>query len=88
MQMRDPSPNSDAIVGKPIALFNASPRAVHAQASLIEIVMTMVGRIVPEASLTISLLGKSLDATEITADAEILEQVKAAILAFVIAIAP
>ncbi|MGB3755280.1 MAG: hypothetical protein WBA07_02765 [Rivularia sp. (in: cyanobacteria)] len=39
-------------MGKAIALFNASPRAIHAQASLTEIVTTMAGRIVPEASIT------------------------------------
>lgn len=37
-------------VGKPIALFNASPRATYAQASLSEILTVMAGRIVLEAS--------------------------------------
>jgi chromate reductase, NAD(P)H dehydrogenase (quinone) len=70
-------------VDKPIALFNASPRAIHAQASLTEIVTTMAGRIVPEASITVSLLGKNLDATGIVADPEISSEVKAAMVAFV-----
>jgi chromate reductase, NAD(P)H dehydrogenase (quinone) len=43
--------------------------------------------IVPEALLTISLLGKNLDAAGIVADAEISSQVKAAIGTFVTAIA-
>lgn len=35
--------SGEEFVGKPIALFNASPRAIHAQASLTEIVTTMTG---------------------------------------------
>jgi chromate reductase, NAD(P)H dehydrogenase (quinone) len=76
----------EEFVGKPIALFNASPRAIHAQASLTEIVTTMAGRIVPEASLTVSLLGKNLGAIEIMDESKISAQIKAAILALVIAI--
>jgi chromate reductase, NAD(P)H dehydrogenase (quinone) len=44
--------SSEEFVGKPIALFNASPLATHAQASLTEILTTMAGRITPEASIT------------------------------------
>ncbi len=72
--------------GKPIALFNASPRAIHAQASLIEIVTTMAGRIVPEASITVSLLGRNLDAAGIVGDFEMSKEVRGAIAAFTIAI--
>ncbi|MBW4471495.1 MAG: NAD(P)H-dependent oxidoreductase [Stenomitos rutilans HA7619-LM2] len=78
--------SGEEFVGKPIALFNASPRAIHAQASLTEIVTTMAGRIVPEASITVSLLGKKLDAGEIVADSEVSSEVKNAIVAFAIAI--
>ena len=73
-------------VNKPIALFNASPRAVHAQASLIEIVTTMAGQLIPEASITVSLLGKNLDATGIVTDSEVSSEVQSAIAAFVAAI--
>ncbi|MDF5726788.1 MAG: NAD(P)H-dependent oxidoreductase, partial [Rhizonema sp. PD38] len=59
--------SGEEFIGKPIALFNASPRAIYATASLTEIVTTMAGRIVPEACLTISLLGKNLDAAGIFA---------------------
>jgi chromate reductase, NAD(P)H dehydrogenase (quinone) len=75
--------SGEEFVGKPIALFNASPRAIHAQASLTEIVTTMAGRIIPEASITVSLLGKNLDAAGIAADLEISSAVKAKIAAFV-----
>lgn len=78
--------SGEEFVGKPIALFNASPRAIHAQASLTEIVTTMAGRIVPEASITVSLLGKNLDATGIVHDLEISSELQAAIVAFATAI--
>lgn len=78
--------SGEEFVGKPIALFNASPHAIHAQASLTEIVTTMAGRIVPEASITISLLGKNLDATGIVDDTEISSKLQAAIVAFATAI--
>ncbi len=67
-------------VGKPIALFNASPRATHAQAALIEIMTTMAGRIVPEACIAVPLLGRKLDAAAIAADPEIAQAVQGAIL--------
>lgn len=76
----------EEFVGKPIALFNASPRAIHAQASLTEIVTTMAGRIVPEASITVSLLGKNLDPTGIVNDLEISSELQAAIVTFATAI--
>lgn len=78
--------SGEEFVGKPIALFNASPRAIHAQASLTEIATTMAGRIVPEASITVSLLGKNLDAADIVNDSEISSKVRVAIVAFVTAI--
>ena len=42
----------------PVGLLNASPRAVHAQAALAEIITTMHWQIVPDASATIPLAGK------------------------------
>jgi chromate reductase, NAD(P)H dehydrogenase (quinone) len=78
--------SGEEFVGKPIALFNASPRAIHAQASLTEIVTTMAGRIVPEASITVSLLGKKLDVDGIVADPEISDELETAIISFANAI--
>ena len=78
--------SKEEFVGKPVALFNASPRAIYAQASLIEIITTMAGRIVPEASITVSLLGKNLDAAGIVADPEISSTLQAAIISFANAI--
>lgn len=78
--------SGEEFVGKPIALFNASPRAIHAQASLTEIITTMAGRIVPDACITISLLGKNLDAAGIVANPEISGELQAAIMSFAHAI--
>lgn len=73
-------------LGKPIALLNASPRATHAQASLTEIVTVMTGQIIPEASITVPLLARNLNATGIVADPEIASALQAAIAAFITAI--
>ena len=78
--------SGEEFVGKPIALMNTSPRAIHAQASLAEIVTTMAGRIVPEASITVALLGKKLDAAGIVADPEISDELETAIISFANAI--
>lgn len=78
--------SGEEFVGKPVVLFNASPRAIHAQASLTEIVTTMAGRIVPEASITIPLLGRNLDAAGIMADPGISGQLQSAIVSFANAI--
>ncbi|MCX5964782.1 MAG: hypothetical protein NT070_17080 [Cyanobacteria bacterium] len=54
-----------------IALFNASPHAVHAQASLLEILTTMSGRVVPKACITVPLMGQNLDTKGIVNDRDI-----------------
>ena len=74
--------SGEEFVGKPVALFNASPRATYAQAALTEIVTAMAGRIVPEASITVALLGKNLDAAGIVADAKTFGELQAAIRSF------
>ncbi len=60
---------SETFAGKPTALINTSPRAFHAQASLREILSTMAARLIPEASVSISLTGKVVTADDILADA-------------------
>jgi chromate reductase len=70
--------------GKPIALFNASPRASDAQAALRLVLTTMSGRVIDEASIAVALLAKSRDAEAIAADPDmrpILERGLAALLA-------
>ncbi|MHB1333687.1 MAG: NADPH-dependent FMN reductase [Sulfuriferula sp.] len=51
----------ETFVNKPVALFNTSPRAVHAQASIREILTTMSARIVEAASISLPILGSWLD---------------------------
>ena len=67
------------VVGKPVALWNASPRAAHAQASLREIVATMSGRLVEGAALEITLLGR--DAEAVLAEPGVAERLGAALAA-------
>jgi NAD(P)H-dependent FMN reductase len=49
------------IVEKPVALINASPRATHAQASLVETLRTMSAHIVADVALPTSITGRALD---------------------------
>lgn len=77
---------SGELVNKPVALLNASPRATYAQESLIEIISTMDGRIVTEASVTLPLLGRGLDEAGIVADVDISRLLRSALVAFVEAI--
>lgn len=78
---------AEEFVGKPVALFNASPRASHAQASLIEVITTMSGRIIPEAAATVQLLGAHLDEAAIVAHPQIANAVRMALENFARAIA-
>ena len=61
----------EAFVNKPVALLNASPRAIHAQASLKETISVMSALIVEEASVTVPILGSRLDETGIVSHPEI-----------------
>jgi NAD(P)H-dependent FMN reductase len=59
---------SNELTGKPVALLNASARASHAWTSLAETLTTMAARVVQDASITVSLDGRRLDAKGIAAD--------------------
>jgi len=71
------------ILCKPIGLLNASPRAVHAQASLVEILRTMAAEVVPEAQVSVPLLGRNLHAAAIVADPELAMRLRGALTALV-----
>jgi chromate reductase, NAD(P)H dehydrogenase (quinone) len=73
--------------GKPVALFNTSPRATHAQAHLRETLRTMSARLVEEACIALPLLGRDLDHTGIAADSVLAGQIRVAITTFAQAIA-
>lgn len=77
---------SGEFVNKPVALINASPRAIHAQASLTETLTVMTASLVAEASITVPLLGKTLDEDGIVSNPEISEALRSAIVAFARAI--
>jgi NAD(P)H-dependent FMN reductase len=78
----------EEFVYKPVALFNASPRSRHAQESLMETVKTMSGRLVPEASIDVPLLGRNLDERGIAEDPELSAAVRGALIQFARAIDP
>jgi len=68
--------------GKPVALFNASPRADHAQAALRLTLETMAARMIDEACLTLPLLSRPLDAAGIAADPALARLLRDALGAF------
>jgi NAD(P)H-dependent FMN reductase len=78
--------SGEEFVGKPVALFNTSPRANHAYAALKETITVMSARIVNEASICVALLGTQLDAAGIVAHPEISRAVRKSIVDFTHAI--
>ena len=77
---------SGELVDKPVALLNASPRSTYAQASLRETVTVMSGRLVEEASVTVHLLGKNMNETDIVSDQDMSSILGASLEAFANAI--
>lgn len=69
------------LTGKPVALINASGRAVHAQAALAEIIVTMGWTIVTEASPTIPISGKDHTLATIIGKPELAQAIVAALSA-------
>ena len=73
---------SGEFVGKPVTLFNATPRGTYAIASLTETLTVMMARVVAEASITLQLLWKPVTAGQITADPEMAAVVRSALESF------
>jgi chromate reductase len=71
---------------KPVAIINLSPRATHAHASLVEIMTTMSAVVVPEASVSLPVMGRNLDESGMLADPDITRPLRAALEAFALAI--
>jgi chromate reductase, NAD(P)H dehydrogenase (quinone) len=69
-------------VAKPVAVFNASPRAQHADTALRLTLTTMSGRLIEAASISVALLGRNLDAAGIVADAELSSALRRALQSF------
>jgi NAD(P)H-dependent FMN reductase len=70
---------SGELVDKPIALINASRRAIHAWTSLRETLTVMSARVIAAASITIPLDGRALDANGIVRDAELSRALRSAL---------
>ncbi|WP_196487937.1 NADPH-dependent FMN reductase [Burkholderia pseudomultivorans] len=69
--------------GKPVALFNTSPRASAAQAALKMVLETMSATLVHESCVTLQLLGKQTDPCAIANDPVSGEILRKALRAFV-----
>lgn len=62
---------SGELIDMPIAIINASARATHAWASLAETLSVMSARVILDASITVSLGGRTIDANGFVEDAEL-----------------
>jgi chromate reductase len=69
--------------GKPVALLNTSPRASAAQAALKLVLETMSATLIPEACVTLQLLGKQTDPDAIANDPDSKEILRQALEAIV-----
>jgi chromate reductase len=74
------------VVGKPVALLNAAPRATLAQESLAETLETISATVVAEACVALPILGSGLDEDGIAAHPEISRTLRSALEVFVGAI--
>jgi chromate reductase len=73
--------SNESFVNKPVALFNAAPRASHAQAALRETLQTMSARIVDEACIAVPLLGSGLSETGVLGRSDLVASVSRALSA-------
>lgn len=70
---------SGELADKPAAVLNASPRATHAWASLVETLTVMSAMVIPEASITVPLQGRAPDADGIAGDHHLARAVRGAL---------
>lgn len=81
--------SSHEFPSKPVALINTSPRATHALAALTLTLETMSARLIPDACVTLPLLGGAWDEHSIVADpvfAELLGSAMERFVAFISAV--
>jgi chromate reductase, NAD(P)H dehydrogenase (quinone) len=74
------------VVGKPVALVNASPRSIHAQASLAETLRTMSMALVSELPFVVPLTQRGVTAGAIAADRDLGAPLSDCIDALVVAV--
>ena len=79
---------SGEFVDKPVALINASARATHAWASLVETLTVMSARVVEEASITVPLAGTTVTADRMVADVATSTALRSAVAALAGAAGP
>lgn len=72
---------NESFIDKPVALFNCSPRATHAQAALRETLRTMSARVVDSACVTLPLVGANLSEAELDADPHLAAALRRVLLA-------
>ncbi|MGR9012577.1 MAG: ArsC family reductase [Gammaproteobacteria bacterium] len=73
---------TEAFVNKPVALFNASPRATIAQAALKETLTVMSAQVIAAASISLPILGANLDELGIVRHPSISTSIREALYAF------
>ncbi len=71
-----------AMVGKPAALINASPRATYGQDALLETLRTMSWNVVQEASRTVPVPRPGLTVDDIIGDVELRAELDRALMEF------
>lgn len=76
------------MVGRPVALVNASPRAHHGRDALAETLTTMSARLVPQACVSVALLGSGLDEEGMVHSPEVAAAVATLLRALRAALAP
>lgn len=79
---------TEAFVYKPIAIFNASPRSLHADSALREVLGVMSASVIETASISIQIRGSGLDERGIVLDAEKSAAIRQALEQLSIAISP
>jgi len=79
---------SGELIDKPVALLNTSAHATIAQASLAKTLTVMSARVIREASITVPLAGRGLDARKILADRDLSTALGGALAALALAATP
>ncbi|MBA5688411.1 NADPH-dependent FMN reductase [Rugamonas apoptosis] len=72
---------NESFIDKPVALFNASPRATHAHAALRETVSVMSAPVVDAACIVVPLVGANLDEQALEHDTAMVAALRGALLA-------
>jgi NAD(P)H-dependent FMN reductase len=71
----------EGFVGKPVAVINSSPRARHAQESLLEVLKTMSAAIAHQACVTVPLLGSCITEHDMVGARAIALEIRSALTA-------